>query len=323
MDSALNFDKVQQMEQFLLQRGTILPQEDRIQPVFKPAEQVGAKKGDLATDMGKVLKVPDEEEIVVPLKKPRIESQQVLDQEEKEEGELTQDEHVIVFNNEGGCTWDTDIDGGASTRKVVIDEEKEARRMLLQEGLSYELPSWTKNRDRLSCHLFVDGGFEGWSRRDAKVKVESHEWRIPQWVSAIRMRDVEVKASIVVLYLQKVKEVETKEVLYNQLAALCRAIKAASPHAKVFISNLLIVPGVVPVLGTATCQINRRVQEIAEGINKRMDKVFFLDMAVHFTQHQNFVPVRRFLTVGGLTAKGILKFRSCLLREIGIAPFHL
>ena len=113
----------------------------------------------------------------------------------------------------------------------------------------------------------------------------------------------------------------------NNLGSLCRAIRVINPTALIFIVNNVPNPRSAPVLGKRTQEHNKLLMQAVAGVNTRMKKVQYCDIAQHFVSQdgKEFIqPLEMYFTADGVMTKtGAFVYRASLFRELGIIPYSL
>ena len=289
-------------------------------PQSEQTSQAPLQQGEAANT---VVEIPRVEPPVASTKK---------DEARKDNTQAEEDcqDNVIIFDSDSLSPWESDVDMNETTDSVEWEEPRlaeRARNLIVQEGMEWRVQGWYSKRRGATVQVITDAYLTNWSTVDGMCVVHhrSHS-HLQLWIQEIRQQRIQLSLPITVVALQCIKQSECMEPLKNGLAALCRAIRLISPAGRIFIVNNIPNPRSAPVLGQRTTEHNNLLFRAVTGINVRLERVFYCDIAQHFVSRtQSFLePVAAHLnSEGQLTSLGCFIYRSCLLREIGVVPYHL
>ena len=191
--------------------------------------------------------------------------------------------------------------------------------------MQFKLPRWLKDRRPRNPSVLVlaDTQLHNWPK-DGLCHVIVKDWPVKRWAQAIKLGEIWINCSIIVLYLEGTQTWRDVLPLKNALQALCRVIKHHSSDPRIFISNHLPRVSGSPMQPLVT-HTNFTLQQATRSICRVLGWVFELSIYEHFvtSKHSRILRPTQVYFEGarGLTRLGCMVFHECLLREVGLKSY--
>ena len=250
--------------------------------------------------------------------------------------EYTEQDNVIIFQDASMSSWHTDIDSNETLLKAArqkLQEEKRKKeaeerkkketekivKIILAEGMNWPKTTWCYQEQHTTVQIIGDEFLMNWFLKDKRCRIIIHRFaHVNQWAMAIRNQQIRVQLPITVIALKCLKQYECLEPLKNAVAGLCRAIRSMGDGStgRIFVAANIPDPWVAPVLGQRTTEHNKLLLRAVTGINIKLKRVFFCDMASHFLTSRRGKHIKPtsdyFETKGELTKTGCFVYHSCM-----------
>ena len=119
----------------------------------------------------------------------------------------------------------------------VDTEEAQALMAIRKEGEEFKLPLTNRS---YSLHILADARTEEWPTGDNICKIEYHpKWQFKNWVAALRSEIIRIECNTVVIYLEKIQDMDDVPPIKNGLHSICKVIRQHQHSARIFIANFL------------------------------------------------------------------------------------
>ena len=221
-------------------------------------------------------------------------------------GRGIEDDNIIIFATGTLSAWDSEQDGHSSSSEDLqgtvvhvlcwVSKKEEGRsgpgnntrnvaELVAQGRVRYQPQGWFCKECTPSIQVLTDKFLCQWSTRDqvCRLFAPGLAHHIGQWTHLIRNHQVPILLPITVIALQSIKQMECLEPLKNKLSALCRAIrKVFTTQGRIFIVNSIPNPRAAPVLGKRALEHNKLLMHAMMGVNQKLHRVFYCDVAQHF-----------------------------------------
>ena len=247
-------------------------------------------------------------------------------------------DHVIILDHPGSTddVWDTSSDGSEDILNTSTpgfkrgrhDNDAQLRELIKTQGIHYPLPKWMKKRWGASLHILADNHLGEWPFGDSQCRITYMQHQpLISWVTKLQQCSLLIRTHIVVLYLQKLRNMaHTAATLKNRLAQVCRSVRSASLDCRIYVCNTL-PSGTNSLMENQQITLyNKSLFEATLHVNRKLEKVYYVSMNVHFMDEggHTITPLHKyFCESNDLTRLGCLIFWGCLVREVGITSYSL
>ena len=194
------------------------------------------------------------------------------------------------------------------------------------EGVKYVLPKWLRKARAGTIHILADDHLKQWPIGDGKCRISFVEHSpLRSWIDEVKNCSLVLNSNIVVLYLQKLHNVQHETLLRNRIAQICRTIQSVCSDCRIFICDT--IPSATNSLleNQQIVAYNRILFKATQHVNRQVERVFYLSMNAHFADvyGATIQPVEKYYHAEELTQLGCMIFHSCLFREVGITEYTL
>ena len=120
--------------------------------------------------------------------------------------------------------------------------------LVRKEGVRHHVPAWMRDRKITpSILVLADSQLKYWPPNDKVCDVRMHAWPVKRWAQAIRLGEIKVECSTVVIYLEGTRRWTDILPIKNLLQGLCKVIRNLGDNPRIFISNHLPQEGGAPL----------------------------------------------------------------------------
>ena len=162
---------------------------------------------------------------------------------------------------------------------------RRAREEVATKGVRYHLPKWLRKAKGPSAHVFADSQVKAWPADNVCLLEYHPDWKLKDWVAAIRAEVIRVTLPTVIMYLENTLKFQDVPSLKNALHTLCKAINQHQPGCRIFISNILPRVSASP-LDKPRGETNYELLQAVRSTNRAVGRVFYLSAFEHLvSQH--------------------------------------
>ena len=197
---------------------------------------------------------------------------------------------------------------------------------VVTQGIQFKIPRWIRDRKTHPAMLILaDSQLINWPGRDCICRVEVRKWPLKRWTQAVRLGEIRISSTTVILYLESSRNWVDVPPIKNALQTLCKTIRNNSNcnDPRIFIANHLPRVSSSPVQQSVP-HSNFTLQQAVRSICRSIGKVYELSIYEHFISSKGKMirPSHKyFADQDNLIPFGCLVFRECVLRETGVKGY--